>query len=236
MTGTKTFWAVFCMIMISISSVSAKYIRQTELTGVVNAKNFCFVSDLLDGGMHRVTVKEDVMASVTLTLMNYMDEERYSEVDIDYVVEAEDTDKDEKSSLTVSPAAGTITKGQRNAVEIVVSGLKAGHTYKITASTDNTYAKTLAGVVKVNADDSPLCAPEADGKVQLEAEFTDSFLPETTQENTPESGEEAEQEEVDLEDLSESSEDTEPVECEPLPEENEMEADTKNYAEILETY
>lgn len=233
MTGTKTFWAVFCMIMISISSVSAKYIRQTELTGVVNARNFCFVSDLLDGGMHRVTVKEDVMASVTLTLMNYMDEERYSEVDIDYVVEAEDTDKDEKSSLTVSPAAGTITKGQRNAVEIVVSGLKAGHTYKITASTDNTYAKTLTGVVKVNADDSPLCAPEADGKVQLEAEFTDSFLPETTQENTPESGEEAEQEEVDLEDLSESSEDTEPVECEPLPEENEMEADTKNYAEIL---
>lgn len=231
MTGTKIFWAVFCMIMISISSVSAKYIRQTELTGVVNARNFYFVSDLLDGGVHQVMVKEDTMASVTL--MNYINEERYSEVDIDYVVEVRDTDKDEKSSLTVSPAAGTITKGQRNAVEIVVSGLKAGHTYKITASTDNTYAKTLTGVVKVNADDSPLCAPEADGKVQLETEFTDSFLPETTQENTPESGEEAEQEEVDLEDLSESSEDTEPVECEPLPEENETEADTKNYAEIL---
>ena len=231
MTGTKIFWAVFCMIMISISSVSAKYIRQTELTGVVNARNFYFVSDLLDGGVHQVMVKEDTMASVTL--MNYINEERYSEVDIDYVVEVRDTDKDEKSSLTVSPAAGTITKGQRNAVEIVVSGLKAGHTYKITASTDNTYAKTLTGVVKVNADDSPLCAPEADGKVQLEAEFTDSFLPETTQENTPESGEEAEQEEFDLEDLSESSEDTEPVECELLPEENETEADTKNYAEIL---
>lgn len=231
MTGTKIFWAVFCMIMISIPSVSAKYIRQTELTGVVNARNFYFVSDLLDGGVHQVMVKEDTMASVTL--MNYINEERYSEVDIDYVVEVRDTDKDEKSSLTVSPAAGTITKGQRNAVEIVVSGLKAGHTYKITASTDNTYAKTLTGVVKVNADDSPLCAPEADGKVQLEAEFTDSFLPETTQENTPESGEEAEQEEFDLEDLSESSEDTEPVECELLPEENETEADTKNYAEIL---
>lgn len=231
MTGTKIFWAVFCMIMIPIPSVSAKYIRQTELTGVVNARNFYFVSDLLDGGVHQVMVKEDTMASVTL--MNYINEEEYSEVDIEYVVEVRDTDKDEKSSLTVSPAAGTITKGQRNAVEIVVSGLKAGHTYKITASTDNTYAKTLTGVVKVNADDSPLCAPEADGKVQLEAEFTDSFLPETTQENTPESGEEAEQEEVDLEDLSESSEDTEPVECEPLPEENETEADTKNYAEIL---
>lgn len=231
MTGTKIFWAVFCMIMISIPSVSAKYIRQTELTGVVNARNFYFVSDLLDGGVHQVMVKEDTMASVTL--MNYINEEEYSEVDIEYVVEVRDTDKDEKSSLTVSPAAGTITKGQRNAVEIVVSGLKAGHTYKITASTDNTYAKTLTGVVKVNADDSPLCAPEADGKVQLETEFTDSFLPETTQENTPESGEEAEQEEVDLEDLSESSEDTEPVECEPLPEENETEADTKNYAEIL---
>ncbi|WP_302025001.1 hypothetical protein [Blautia obeum] len=219
------------MIMISISSVSAKYIRQTELTGVVNARNFYFVSDLLDGGVHQVMVKEDTMASVTL--MNYINEERYSEVDIDYVVEVRDTDKDEKSSLTVSPAAGTITKGQRNAVEIVVSGLKAGHTYKITASTDNTYAKTLTGVVKVNADDSPLCAPEADGKVQSEAEFTDSFLPETTQESTPESGEEAEWEEVELEDLSENSEDMEPVECEPLPEENEMEADTKNYAEIL---
>ena len=231
MTGTKIFWAVFCMIMISISSVSAKYIRQTELTGVVNARNFYFVSDLLDGGVHQVMVKEDTMASVTL--MNYINEERYSEVDIDYVVEVRDTDKDEKSSLTVSPAAGTITKGQRNAVEIVVSGLKAGHTYKITASTDNTYAKTLTGVVKVNADDSPLCAPEADGKVQSEAEFTDSVLPETTQESTPESGEEAEWEEVELEDLSENSEDMEPVECEPLPEENEMEADTKNYAEIL---
>ena len=233
MTGTKTFWAAFCMIMISIPSASAKYIRQTELTGVVNARNFYFVSDLLDGGMHQVTVKEDAMASATLTLMNYMDEERYSEVDIDYVVEAEDTDKDEKSSLTVSPAAGTITKGQRNTVEIVVSGLKAGHTYKITASTDNTYAKALTGVVKVNADDSQLCAPEADGKVQSEEEFTDSLLPEITQESTPESGEEAEWEEVDLEDLSENSEDTEPVECDPLPEENEMEADTKNYAEIL---
>ena len=231
MTGTKIFWAVFCMIMISISSVSAKYIRQTELTGVVNARNLYFVSDLLDGGVHQVMVKEDTMASVTL--MNYINEERYSEVDIDYVVEVRDTDKDEKSSLTVSPAAGTITKGQRNAVEIVVSGLKAGHTYKITASTDNTYAKTLTGVVKVNADDSPLCAPEADGKVQSEAEFTDSLLPEITQESTPESGEEAEWEEVELEDLSENSEDMEPVECEPLPEENEMEADTKNYAEIL---
>ena len=231
MTGTKIFWAVFCMIMISISSVSAKYIRQTELTGVVNARNFYFVSDLLDGGVHQVMVKEDTMASVTL--MNYINEERYSEVDIDYVVEVRDTDKDEKSSLTVSPAAGTITKGQRNAVDIVVSGLKAGHTYKITASTDNTYVKTLTGVVKVNADDSPLCAPEADGKVQSEAEFTDSLLPEITQESTPESGEEAEWEEVELEDLSENSEDMEPVECEPLPEENEMEADTKNYAEIL---
>lgn len=233
MTGTKTFWAVFCMIMVSIPPVTAKYIRQTELTGVVNARNFYFVSDLLDGGMHQVTVKEDAMASVTLVLMNYMDEERYSEVDIEYVVEAEDTDKDEKSSLTISPVAGTITKGQRNTVEIVVSGLKAGHTYKITVSTDNTYAKALTGVVKVNADDSQLCAPEADGKVQLEEEFTDSLLPEITQESTPESGEEAEWEEVDLEDLSKSSEDTEPVECEPLPEENEMEADTKNYAEIL---
>ena len=233
MTGTKTFLAVFCMIMISIPSVSAKYIRQIELTGVVNARNFYFVSDLLDGGMHQVTVKEDAMASVTLVLMNYMDEERYSEVDIDYVVEAEDTDKDEKSSLTVSPAAGTIVKGQRNAVEIVVSGLKAGHTYKITASTDNTYAKTLTGVIKVNADDSQLCAPETDGKVQSEEEFTDSLLPEITQESTPESGEEAEWEEVDLEDLNGNSEDTEPVECEPLPEENEMEANTKNYAEIL---
>ena len=233
MTGTKTFWAAFCMIMVSIPSVTAKYIRQTELTGIVNARNFYFVSDLLDGGMHQVTVKEDAMASVTLVLMNYMDEERYSEVDIDYVVEAEDTDKDEKSSLTVSPAAGTITKGQRNTVEIVVSGLKAGHTYKITASTDNTYAKALTGVVKVNADDSQLCAPEADGKVQLEEEFTDSLLPEITQESTPESEEEAEWEEVDLENLSGNSEDTEPVECEPLPEENEMEADTKNYAEIL---
>lgn len=55
-----------------------------------------------------MTVKEDAMASVTL--MNYINEEEYSEVDIDYVVEAKDTDKDEKSSLTVSPAAGTITK------------------------------------------------------------------------------------------------------------------------------
>ena len=81
MTGTKIFWAVFCMIMISISSVSAKYIRQTELTGVVNARNFYFVSDLLDGGVHQVMVKEDTMASVTL--MNYINEERYSEVDID---------------------------------------------------------------------------------------------------------------------------------------------------------
>ena len=233
MTGTKTFWAAFCMIMISIPSASAKYIRQTELTGVVNARNFYFVSDLLDGGMHQVTVKEDAMASATLTLMNYMDEERYSEVDIDYVVEAEDTDKDEKSSLTVSPAAGTITKGQRNTVEIVVSGLKAGHTYKITASTDNTYAKALTGVIKVSADDSLLCVPEADGKVQSEEEFTDSLLPEITQESTPESEEEAEWEEVDLENLSGNSEDMEPVECEPLPEENEMEADTKNYAEIL---
>lgn len=233
MTGTKTFWAVFCMIMISIPSVTAKYIRQTELTGVVNARNFYFASDLLDGGMHQVTVKKDAMASVTLTLMNYMDEERYSEVDIAYVVEVRDTGEDEKSSLTVRPSAGTITKGQRNAVEIVVSGLKAGHIYKITASTDNTYAKTLTGVVKVNADDSQLCAPEGDGKVQSEEEFTDSLLPEITEENTMEPGEEAEREEVEQEDLSGNSEDTEPVECEPLPEENEMEADTKNYAEIL---
>ncbi|MBU5481401.1 hypothetical protein KQI91_09330 [Blautia sp. MSJ-19] len=168
LSRTVVFLALFCVFLGMLTFVAAKYIRQTEKTSVANAQEFYFTSDLLDGNVHQVSTQTDGMASVTLTLMNHADELRYSEVDIAYTVTVTDANGNEETGITVDPAKGSIAKGENHDAEIKVSGLKAGEKYVITASTDNTYAKTLTGTVSVNAVDSQVYASVKDGGVYIE--------------------------------------------------------------------
>lgn len=203
--------AVFCILFSFIPSVTAKYIKQTEIKGVAIAREFYFSSNLLDGSMHQITAGEDGRASVSFVLMNYEEERKYSEVDIDYVVTVEEEDGDKENDVVISPAAGKIPKGMPDHVEIMVSGLTAEHTYRINASTDNTYTKTLTGTVKVGTEDEQMYLSTED------EDFTDSIFPETEQNEDAES--EAEEDTAVVSDkFANDSEYMDFTDCEPAEE------------------
>lgn len=213
------FLAVFVIYPVLIPSAAARYIKQTEITGVANAREFYFVSDLLDGGVHQVSADTEQTASVTLILMNYEENFKCSEVDIDYEIAITDENGNEMNGVTVSPSAGKIKKGKFSGTEITVNGLMAGHIYRITASTDNTYRKTLTGTVCVAETDNTPAAEE----VPVEEEFTDSAFPEAGTADI-EINEDFSQDNITSDASGNYPEDADIMECEPG-EENCIEAD-----------
>lgn len=159
--------SLFCVSIFFISIVSAKYIHKTENTGTITAKEFYFKSDLLDGGRHTVTAfqanADTAAASVKLRLMNHEDELRYSETDIDYTISIKDSDGNEVTTSDPNSAlTGTISGGACNNKDITINGLQPGKTYTITATTDNTYTKTLTGTITVSAADNSVYAAVRD--------------------------------------------------------------------------
>lgn len=157
---TVALLVLFCLCIGGISLVSARYIKQTDTNNnSVAAKEFYFESDLLDGGTHEVVATDNGTASVTIRLKNYVDELRYSETQIDYSVEVQEADNDsklEKSNITNQ--TGNIATGEKHTQDVTISNLQAGKTYKVTATTNNIYQKTLSGTIKVTAPDTKVYA------------------------------------------------------------------------------
>lgn len=171
--------AAFFAFMGLLAFVAAKYIKQTEKTSVANASAFYFTSDLLDGENHQIVPLADGTASVTLTLMNHADELRYSEVDIEYSVKVDAGDRGEAGNVELSAESasfdsntkiltGTMRAGENHDATITISGLEAGKVYQVTASTSNTYAKTLTGTITVNKIVSQIYASVTDRNAFIE--------------------------------------------------------------------
>ncbi len=174
---TTAFLILLCVLSVFIlAGVTAMYIQKTDKNDVAVAKEFYFKSDLLDGNTHTIAPTDSGTGSITITLMNHEDALRYSEVDIEYTVSVkEDAGSDstassngDKSSITIDEATGTISKDDVNDKAVTISGLQPGRTYTVTATTNNTYSKTLTGTIKVNAIDSALHASVADKTQYIE--------------------------------------------------------------------
>lgn len=156
------FLILFGICLCSLVSISAKYINQSTTDGnLVKAKAFYFESDLLDGDIHRVTaLNDDGTASVTFHLMNYADKERISEVDINYKVSI--TSSDNATNLIINNPNGTLSKNNESDTEVTIGNLKQGVIYTITATTNNTYEKTLSATIDVRNVETGLSATVED--------------------------------------------------------------------------
>ena len=168
---TVTLLVLFCLCIGAISMVAAKYIKQnTTKNNSVAAKEFYFESDLLDGKTHVIMPTADGgTANVTIRLKNYIDDLRYSETEIDYTVKVtEENATDSATDVSIDQATGTIATRATNNNNVTISNLKAGKIYKITATTDNIYKKTLTGIIKVSEPDKKIYASIDDEKQYIE--------------------------------------------------------------------
>lgn len=199
--GNKTIrlLILFCIVMAISAVVAAKYINQTVNNDAVTAKEFYFTSDMLDGQVHKITADQsDKTAKIKIQLTNHADELRFSEVDIDYTVTLRDQSDNKKIVLNNTNsvnATGKIDKGKCNETLVTISGLESGKTYEITATTNNTYKKTLKGTVEVNDTDNKIHQKildkeeyievtiwTVDGSGEIKLEYPQGLIPDNTDE------------------------------------------------------
>ena len=139
---------LFLVMMSAGAMVAARYMHRTNTVNTMTAEEFYFTSDLLDGETHYVSaVDENQTASVTVRLMNHADELRYAEVPINYTVSVTPSD-----DITIQyPEEGNhiLQSGSIQNADVIVSGMKPGQTYTISAETKNQYYKQISGKVIV---------------------------------------------------------------------------------------
>ena len=160
-----------CILLLLTVMVAAKFIHTTQKDDSITAEDFYFTSDLLDGQTHTIAATDGGTAKLVFTLQNHADELRFSKTDITYTVTAKDNANDSALTLTdsnSSNASGTIAAGAVNDTQVIITGLKAGHTYVITAVTNNTYKKNLTGTIQVKAADEAVYSSVRDGGAYIE--------------------------------------------------------------------
>ena len=145
----------FFALLGAVAMVSAKYVQTKDNTATAAAVNAYFTSDLLDGTTHTISPNSDGTASVTFRLQNHADELRYSEADLTYTVTVD-------NGATVSPDGGTIQAGKNHDADITLSGLKAGQSYTVTATTSEPYVMKLTGTIQVSAVNSGITVSTED--------------------------------------------------------------------------
>lgn len=166
---TVALLVLFCLCIGGLSMVSARYIKQTDTkNNVAAAKDFYFESDLLDGQTHEIVPTENngTTARVTVRLKNYADELRYAQTAIQYEVKVTEPDGATASGVSMQcitdtnseDTTHTIAANAKHYADITLSGLKAGKTYTVTATTDNVYQKSLTGTIKVTEADKNVYA------------------------------------------------------------------------------
>lgn len=169
---TVALLVLFCLCIGGISLVSARYIKQRETNNnSAKASEFYFKSDLLDGQTHEIVPTENngTKASVTIRLMNYADELRYSGTNIEYSVTVKEEGTDTQlADNNINNQAGTIATGEKHFADVTLSNLEAGKTYIVTATTSNIYKKTLTGTIQVKTPDRQVQAEISDKTQYIE--------------------------------------------------------------------
>lgn len=187
----------FCFCVGGIAMVSAKYIRQTTTKkNAVTAKEFYFESDLLDGKEHEIipTENQGTTASVTIRLKNHVDALRYSDTAIAYTLSVRESGSDSSATdVTITNGSGTIATGSVQDADVKLEGLQKGKTYVVTATTNEVYAKTLTGILKIAEPDANVYASIHNENQYIEVivwttdyagtvslQYADSLIPDNT--------------------------------------------------------
>lgn len=126
---------LFLLFAISITSVVAKYVHRDQGTNLIVAKEFYFTSNLLDESDKEYILNMDAN-EITFTLGNNVDDLRFSEDDISYKITVE-------GGATLSSNEGTLENEKVSVHKITLSGLEVGKTYKVVATAEAGYKKTL---------------------------------------------------------------------------------------------
>lgn len=140
-----------CLISFGAGRAYAKYIREQRGEGLVKAQEFYFTSDYLTTTGETYILNADT-ESISFQLRNYDDSLRWSEHDVSFVVTASDgaqlkltEDGTESAQLT-----GSISTGNDNSVNVILTGMKAGKSYRVTATGNAGYEATLQATFTVD--------------------------------------------------------------------------------------
>lgn len=165
----KSSWAaMLCFLLfIGIGTVSAKYVFDQYIKPALVAKEFYFTSDLLSEEGKRYVLNSGI-EEITFDLKNHEDNLRYSEDTLNvsvslYEITAEGdvlvgglTEAD--SQNVQNPLTSSIQGGTVNQLTVTISsqGLQKGKQYRIAATAEAGYTKTLYAVIEISSDTTNL--------------------------------------------------------------------------------
>lgn len=120
------------------------------------AKNFYFESDLLNSNTNQVSYNyQRGIDTISFELKNNIDELRYSDVEISYVVTINTLDGKQvvdKSGNTVKEVAGKLTNKNIESKKIEFTNLPEGN-YVVTAKSKSPYEKTIQANFTLTSND-----------------------------------------------------------------------------------
>lgn len=137
---------VVLLLAAAVWGVSAKYIYQSESKGLAHAGEFYFTSDMLTAEGGKTYPLNSGTTTVSFYLRNY-EGLNLSDLDINYTVTVEPAD-----GVTVDSASGTLEAVNESEKKIVLSGLKKGTKYTVTATGQNGYSETLSATFDIKDD------------------------------------------------------------------------------------
>ena len=157
--------AMFLIVLLAVGVV-AKYVHNASQSGYLRTENFYFSSNLLTEDGNAVYDLNAGTTSLSIILKNQEDELRISEVDIPYTISVTNVTG---GTVTLSSASGELSKDSADSDTITVT-IPSGVTgFKLTATTNTTYEKTLSATFNVLQEgaDFGFSSEEYDGYVEL---------------------------------------------------------------------
>lgn len=145
--------ALLVLIALISGGVYARYLSQRgNVDGTASSQNFYFESDYLKAEGATYAVNPSVSGTVIpFTLMNYADEYRVSDFDVNYTVTVEASGG---NAPTVENGSGTLATGSKNRAAVTLSALTPGTTYTVTAvgsAGENGFKQTLSATFVVGS-------------------------------------------------------------------------------------
>lgn len=158
---------VFALVAVcaALPGAYAKYIQTIHQDqGEITSQVMYFESNYLTESGATYTITAD---NVTITLTNYPDDFRISELDVSYTVTVTDGEGNAAAGVIVTPASGTLAAGSKQSASVKISGLEQGETYTVTARGENGFVKTLSATFTVT---------EQENKVFKRVEQTEHYV------------------------------------------------------------
>lgn len=168
--------SVVFILVIAITLVLAKYIKNDNSDIGVSSQEFYFTSDYLDVEKTDKTYPEFILGKgvddITFKLNNYIDDLQYTKADIEYEITVTNS-----SNNVIMELTGSISNtNSKNSVEITINDLDAD-TYVVVAKSTSPYSKTIKAKFTIQSLDEDITYTVSDASgspiVQVTITVTD---------------------------------------------------------------